>query len=406
MAPPKGHPKKPRMPETRRKNDNWKTAWMKRDTGKLVCTIAAESLEPDDAPVSSESGFEDLCSYNWQNDGAILVPDGHLQPCHSLWPQTLAPDAGPQFVDQNTFRVPKHPFEPAFQALSAMNPNVRLDDVDIVANRNSLRKLLDFAAGRGQEPFCMGLHMVKDTLFISRKERNAQSMIHGAPNSGYGHSFEKAVTTAEDGLGDSSSHHRVIRYRLGHLDCVVRFEVDAYYEATDDAGAANSIQEPVDHITTKMGQLAVQKPHRSPTGKDTMQVIMAGLPVSSHKLAELKARKSEKLNATMPQLWFGRTPYLLTGKHIDGVVHSISTTHAKLQFAAWETVNQHTLRKLVRLLAELKRIVNKTEKGAAILLCENKGAPLRLLEAKKENHVLPEDMVVQYWSPGEGGGVN
>ncbi|KAF2811985.1 uncharacterized protein BDZ99DRAFT_441037 [Mytilinidion resinicola] len=367
-----------------------KTAWMLKGTGEVVRTIASASLEADDATVSSELSFELLCSYNWQrNRKAILVPGGPPKWVLPPLPITLAPDAGLQFVDQNAFRVPRYPFEPAFQALAVMSPNAQLDDVDIIANRNSLRKLLNFAAGRRQDPFRMDLHMVKDTLFISRKERNARFMIHGALNSGYGHSFEQAFTRPEDGLDDSSSHHRVIRYRLGDLNCVVRFEVDAYYEDTGDPDVANSMQQPIDQAITMMAQRAVKNPLPSAIPKGTTKVI-------------IKAKKAEKLNDAMPQLWFGRTRYLLTGKHVNGVFRSISTSHVEPKFTNWEMVNQENLRKLVGLLADLKRIVRETKRGAAMLLCESKGAPLRVLEAKSERSALPEEMIMKHWSFGRG----
>jgi hypothetical protein len=48
---------------------------MLKNTDVLVQTIPAGSLEPDSVAVSSKSGYETLCSYNWLNDGsAILVP--------------------------------------------------------------------------------------------------------------------------------------------------------------------------------------------------------------------------------------------------------------------------------------------------------------------------------------------
>lgn len=278
-----------------------------------------------------------------------------------------------------------------------MNPHVQLDEIDIILNRNSLRKLLDFAAGKRQDPFRMDLHMVKDTLFISRKERNARLMIYGAANSGYGHNFENAFTKPEDGLDHSSSHHRVIRYHLGHLNCVVRFEVDAYYEGPDDANSANAKPQSIDHVTTLMAHLTANEPQLNRTTKGSTNVTLQGTPISSSKLAEIKARKFERINGSMPQLWFGRTPYLLTGKHINGVVHSVSCSHVGLQFTEWETANQDKLCKLVSLLAELKRIVRETGEGAAILLCEHKGAPIQIFKAKNEKDVLPRDIIKKHW---------
>ncbi|CAO2652933.1 Nn.00g023440.m01.CDS01 [Neocucurbitaria sp. VM-36] len=382
-----------------------KTAWMTRDTNELVRTILPTSLQSDDIKVSSELGFETLCSYNWQIDGnAILVPGGPPKWVPPPLPIVLPEDDGRQFKNCNALRVPKYPFEPAFQAMSIMNPNIPLDEVDLIVNRNSLRKLLDFASGKRQDPFCMGLHMVKDTLFITRKEKHARMMIHGAANSGYGHNFEEAFTRPENGLDRSSSHHRVIRYRFGNLDCVVRFEVDAYLEHADEPSPGSTIPQSIDSMTAAMQQLAV---HESPldtgSGRST-PVIPKGIYIDSSQLAETKARKLERLNKAIPQLWFGRTPYLLVGKHDKGVFHSTTCTHAGAQFAKWEESNQEKLRKLANLLVELKRTVQGTVEGAAVLVCEPKGAPLRLFTVRNKQDVLPKEIIMKHWSVGGGVG--
>lgn len=44
--------------------------------------------------------------------------------------------------------------------------------------------------------------------------------------SGFGHNFEREVSIPEPGLENSTSDHSVIRYQMGNLNCVVRFDVD------------------------------------------------------------------------------------------------------------------------------------------------------------------------------------
>ncbi|UPX17246.1 uncharacterized protein EKO05_0007612 [Ascochyta rabiei] len=387
---------------TKKKNRSTasRTSWMIRNTNLLLRSILATSLEPDDVAVSSKPGFETLCSYNWLNDGsAIIVPGGPPQWNPQPLPITLPQDTGRQFVDLNAFRIPRYPFEPAFRALSAMNTGAQLDDVDIILNRNSLRKLLDFAAGRRQDPFRVDLNMVKNTLFISRKEKTAQRMIHGAANSGYGHSFETAFTKPQTGLNQSSSHHRVIRYKLGGLDCVVRFEVDAYYEEKHTQGPSTAAGVLIDDIVTSLTSLSFGQTQASEAPEGSTRVIMKGPPVRSEKLAELKAHKVARTSQAMPQLWFGRTHYLITGKHTEGTVHSISCNNIEEKFEDWETTNQQTLRKLVSLLKELKGIASTTKDRTAIVLCKEKGAPLTVFSTKQTITVLPTDITRRHWKP-------
>ncbi|KAI4692886.1 uncharacterized protein J4E88_001256 [Alternaria novae-zelandiae] len=380
-------------------------------TGLPVRTIEAATLEPDTTKVSSARGFETLCSYNWQYDGSIHVPGAPPRWNPPPLPTTLAQDSGRHFVDQNASRVPKYPFEPVFAALAVMKPNVVLDQVDIIANRNSLRKLLDFSAGRRLDTFCMGLHMVGNTLVVSRKERNAQQMIHGAPNAGYGHNFEKAFTMPDHGMGNSSSHHRVIRYHIGPLDCIVRFEVDAYYNDPDVVLGSKSeqlIDEPIETTSAAMAQLNIVgslpaqfNTRKNPADKPTI-VVEKGNFVDPSKLAEIKAKKVARLTEALPQLWFGRTPFFMNGNHDKGTVRSVSISHAEKEYPRWEEANQGRLRKMVSLLAELRDAVARTKERAAVLVYDEKGGPLKVFAMKKNHGVLPSETIAKHWTNAGG----
>ena len=386
-------------------------------------TIDTTSLEMDSTQVSSAQGFETLCSYNWQDDGAIYVPGGPPKWTPPALPFTLAEDRGRHFLDQNTSRAPKYPFEPAFRALSMMNPNTNLDKADIIVNRNSLRKLLDlFGDGRKPNPFCMGLHTINNTLVINRKERRFEIVTHGTLDSGYGHNLESSFTTRDCELADSSSHHRVSRYHIGPLDCVVRFEVDAYYDDADTDEAIptpasenrqNQTVDPTDDLTSAISHLKVadgapipashhhgrgRPPRPSASDKPTVALAKGSL-IAPTRLAEIKASKGlTRLLAAMPQLWFGRTPYFIVGKHDMGTVHTIDITHAAADFAQWEEANQERLRRMVNLLAQIKRVVQKTKGGAAVLVYDVKGGPLRIFRMKTNVGVLPRDVIAKHWT--------
>ena len=114
-------------------------------------------------------------------------------------PISLPKDSGIHFIDQNASRIPKYPFEVAFQAVEIIRPNFRFDDVDAVVNRNSLRKLLDFCHGRSQDSFRINLHIVHNTLIIEKCEKNAKEMVRGSVESGFGHNFERTFTQLPSG---------------------------------------------------------------------------------------------------------------------------------------------------------------------------------------------------------------
>ena len=84
-----------------------------------------------------------------------------------------------------------------------MKPSFRFDDVDIIVNRHTLRKLLTFCHGSNQESFRISLHIVHNTLIIERCAQSASQMIYGSALSGYGRNFERTFTQLPPGLENS-----------------------------------------------------------------------------------------------------------------------------------------------------------------------------------------------------------
>jgi len=64
-------------------NMHWRDKWMARGTGAKLGMIYASSIQPALAQVSSSSGCELLCSYNWvdQNEATIFVPGIQVPLC-------------------------------------------------------------------------------------------------------------------------------------------------------------------------------------------------------------------------------------------------------------------------------------------------------------------------------------
>lgn len=98
--------------------------------------------------------------------------------------------------------------------------------------------------------------MVQNTLFIIRKEAKAKTRQY----SGYGRNFEEAFTTEDLQLPQSEGHHRIIRYKFGGLNFVVRIEADDYYpEVVDDKDTPD---ESFRNVLGTSRQTTIQ--HRSP----------------------------------------------------------------------------------------------------------------------------------------------
>jgi hypothetical protein len=166
--------------------------------------------------------------------------------------------------------------------------------------------------------FALNLHTIHKTLIMERRERSAREIIHGSANSYYGHNFERAFSKQAVGLENSTSHHRVLRYDLGGLNVAVRFEVDASYrDCEGDLSQEENGNEVLDQtgeeqLATRLGSLKLSPDRREDVRLGTQSVLATpgGHGSAQSTMAELKTSKRSTISF-MPQLWFGRTPYLI-----------------------------------------------------------------------------------------------
>lgn len=76
-------------------------------------------------------------------------------------------DYGLYCPQQAVYKPPHYPYEPLYQALSIMGPEIDFKGTDLVTNRRCLQKLFQVAAGIHFQDFRIDLHMVYDTLFLT-----------------------------------------------------------------------------------------------------------------------------------------------------------------------------------------------------------------------------------------------
>jgi len=288
-----------------------------------------------------------------------------------------------------------------------MSPDFRFNKIDIVTTRNSLRKFLKFCTGGRPDSFRVDLSIVKNTMFI--EQYNVIDMTQGM---GWGHSFEKAFTKYPLGLEGSTTHDRFLQYPIGDLNCLVGFEVDACYEENDDeSGLQDGLERlsldnpgPSTALPKAVGKCSMPPPSsRLPPGTKIMPQSTA---------AELKTCKLGKsgITAYLPQLWFGRTSWLITGSHNQGTFTTTTITDVSSRLAQWETERQQDLRRLAAFLAALREAVRKSGKPRCCLMYEKipmpeggiRGGPnvVKLFAVKPTSteKVVPEEAFSQFWS--------
>lgn len=386
--------------------------WLVRGTGATILSVSSSSLtlSGQEPRVSSLGGCELLCSYNWINRAqpSIYVPGGAPVFKDISVPITLKEDSGLQYIDQNAARVPRYPFEVVFNALEVMNPEVTFDEIDVLVNRNSLRRLLEFCQGRRPDSFRLNLFVINRTLVIERCTKSAKQMIHGSANAGYGKSFEHAITRVPSELRGSMGHHCVLKYSLGNLNCAVRFEVDACVNPTVadpqmQAEGTRESQVPVDvnRLSRDFQTLDVDRKHSSTsTSGSSMHVIPRGPGTSPSQMAEIKAN-TKPPGQCLPQMWFGRTPYLIRGAHDKATFTNVSIDNLSENFEVWENNprNQEALQKMVSLISQLRTMVQATPDMSYVAVYrKSPNQPsLDILQSTQSRKPLPVYVTEKFW---------
>ena len=187
---------------------------------------------------------------------------------------------------------------------------------------------------------------------------------------------------------------------------MVQFEVDASYETTSKK---ESTEEPtgqpmglmsMEFLTLKVGKLSLKAlaEDRHSKGQAIKTANQIQLPPQS-QAAEIKTSTQFKGPGTyLPQLRFGRTPWLIVGRHTSGTFEEVRVTNVADRFEEWETKNQAELRKLVAVLTELREAV-KNEGRSCVAIYERGSAPhaIKIFASVTGKRALPDELIHEFW---------
>ncbi|KAI0198031.1 hypothetical protein F4808DRAFT_463241 [Astrocystis sublimbata] len=262
--------------------------------------------------------------------------------------------------------LPQYPFKPLLQAAEVAGSGTDFSQVDIVANRYSLTHLLDFCSDNNEDEFCLNMRIINNTLFINGYGKFALNTSGGKRDrKKYGQSFEKTFTKLPEGFEDAGGYYHALQYKLGDLNCVVSFQVDALYQGGETGSA--------DHLI-----------------KVAPQCMAAELKTTFEK---------RELDRSMPQLWFGRTPWLITGWRWFERFYRYTVVNVQNEFADWERRYQDELGKLVSLLSRLREAVRRSgaKQCKAVCMRQSSDRSLQIYRLKENDEALPEELIHKFW---------
>lgn len=394
-----------------------KDVWMARRLGEELGKLHHLSLGPCSEPVTGTLDFEFLCSYTWASPHCGSRKSGDSPLSHTIYvpgdaPRVVMHDLPKRatlrdtprttYQDANMARFRFEPWRPMFSALQVMKPGYRLDDVDIIINRNALQALLLFTGGKRKRPFRLDTCMIKNTLLVTPYWRSG---LEGGKKN-FGHVFEHVFTEKDSSVHGHGSHHRAIRYKIGPLNCVVLFECDAQI---GDVFALRDLKKPGWDWEPAPAQFGGQDLHdrvveqmESVTQKErsdfekcmpvsvatsagsepSLNVIYDGQGTPSSQVAELKA-KSRKSNANnILQMWLGRTPYLVSGERSGTTFSNVHVRPAWPHLLHFEKKNQEPLQRLVSAIAMLKHYASVAPNQSCAVVSTNPDNSLRFFAFK------------------------
>ncbi|BCS00013.1 uncharacterized protein AKAW2_50354S [Aspergillus luchuensis] len=337
---------------------------------------------------------EHLSSYNWIEAPVPTIAVPGIPP---LWSspkiaKRVAKDSGLIYIAQNAARLPECPLEPLFRALYMTNPSFDINSIDLVTDRNNIRKLLSFVnsdpAKKGLEPFTINVEVENNTAIFCRTEAETKRYIGPDEFMGFGHEFEKAYTTNQ--IYGSTGHHRIISYRFGDLRLMLRYETDGYVNVPSNADAE------LGPLSSMIESLSLGPtsglPHMASTGT-ALRIKKEGHIVPIESTLEIKTRVFHKkidLQEILPQLWVSQTPNLVRAYHRNGLFELPKVEDVTLEIKNWENEHQEDLMKLAIIIKRIIDVVKKNG-GKAVVKYDGQHDELVVWKAE-ERQLLPHDI--------------
>lgn len=248
--------------------------FIKDDLGTRVKAFSVTFDTDELEPASIENAYT-VSSYSWlppTNDTPTIAVPGSPR----IWnnsPSRVKQDSGTVYVDQNTARTSTpgtnlSPLSPLFAAIDALHGprgimsrpgasdvlsgNFDYKSLDLITDRNNLRKLLRWVNG-SSDRFRIDVECGENgtVVFTRREDRHT---VHA--NGGLGHQYEKASTRPVRRLEHATGYHHIVSQRMGGIQVLLRFEVDA------------CIDDPTNDITNAFSNMSVKPAPSTSTNRE------------------------------------------------------------------------------------------------------------------------------------------
>jgi len=265
------------------------------------------------------------------------------------------------------------PLTPIFAAIDDLG-GFDFTGLDLISDRNNLRKLFRWATGAADEKdFRIDIELAGQTCLFTRTEENDSETVTGFR--GFGHEYEKAATRFPPGCERTTGHHRIISINFGGLNVLLRFEVDACI-----ASATNAIADTDDLVAALSGlglDTSAAETTRPPIPGISVIHTSSRALVPQSSLIEIKTRASHRAldwTEAYPQLYLSQTAFLYLAKHNRGLfvdVERVSLSGNSMKVHAKQA--EAGMGKLRAVLTEVLSAVRNQGSGVGLCLVQEAG---------------------------------
>ncbi|GLA78344.1 hypothetical protein AtubIFM55763_011072 [Aspergillus tubingensis] len=325
--------------------------------------IPLDSIHPDPNISCTKKDLKTITSYNLlpKKEKSMVVPGTPSIYKPPTTPTHIPPDSGKYILDPNSLIFPNCTLEPLLRAITTTTtatgkPKVNLTTTDLITDRRNLRLLLSFVSS-SKKPFRIDVEVINTTVLLSLWTSSKTNFV--GQFQGYGHSFEKAATWNPRYIRGSIIHNRAVRYTLGGIHILLRYEVDACMPG-----------KPPPPAHTSTSTTPTNTNHQSPTG---IRVINSGTLVHPNRIIEIKTGPVSKRldnSKNLEQMWFSHTPILCTGQYQpDGTFLPARAQNMEKEgrLEQWERDNEEKIRRLVRVLEMVFEVVRGVPHRCALV---------------------------------------
>ncbi|KAG6327426.1 hypothetical protein ID866_11663, partial [Astraeus odoratus] len=341
-----------------------------------------------------------IASYSWiEGTPPVIAVPGYPRIWRNTTVKEVKPDSGVHYVDRNASHMARRsPLLPIFASIDTLRSNFRYNDLDLVTDRNNLRKLLRCIDAQRDREFRIDVDLVGKTCLLTRREETMMETINEFR--GYGHEYEQASTRAHRGSEDEIGHHRIVTYEFGRLKVLLRCSVDACTESGNED----------DDLLAFFSSLSIGR-NDTKTSEDSTYTTRFGIKVKltsprsvvpQSSVIEIKTRASHReldWKEAYPQLYLSQTPYLYLAKHSRGQFGPVEKVQLNSQaMASLTTEAEAAMGKLEVLLETLLKAVRKQGEGVPLSLVYREGK-LRLYKRKRGTGKLIGEEIYSKFHP-------